>query len=432
MSSKKYNTVILGGGLTGLSCAYRLKGDYIVIEKESEVGGLCRSMEKDGFTFDCTGHLLHIHAEKIKNLIFEMMKDNISKIERAAWIYSQKTFTKYPYQLNLYGLPRKTVLECVMGIINSQLGKTRNGKTKSLDMSFYEWSLKTFGEGITRYFLKPYNEKIWKVSLRKLTAAWVGKFVPTPKISDVIMGAFSDYGKKIGYNAFYYYPKNGGIQSLIDAFAKNVEEVRCEIYPQKIDIKKNEILLSNGESIRYENLVSTIPLPELMDVLSLKKMKGLLNWTSVLCFNIGIKGLPGHKKQWIYFPERKYPFYRVGFYSNINDNLAPKGHYSIYVEVSHNSCEKPDVLSVLEKSVSMLVSLGLLSSRKNISTLNVIPIKYAYVIYDAKRKIAMEEVQKELKASGIHLAGRYGSWKYSYMEESIFEGLALAEKINNL
>ena len=98
-------TVILGGGMSGLSCAYHLKKDYKLFERSDEPGGLSRSIKQDGFIYDHTGHLLHLRNPYTLKLIPELLKDNLNLLHRSAWIYSHNTYTPYPYQANLGGLP---------------------------------------------------------------------------------------------------------------------------------------------------------------------------------------------------------------------------------------------------------------------------------------------------------------------------------------
>src|SRR5580704_16332877 len=114
-------TLILGGGMSGLSCAYHLKNDFLLVERSDEPGGLSRSIKQDGFVFDHTGHLLHLRNPYTLKLIPEMLGDNLVLNQRRAWIYSHHVYTRYPYQANLYGLPKKVIEENLKGLIEAQL-----------------------------------------------------------------------------------------------------------------------------------------------------------------------------------------------------------------------------------------------------------------------------------------------------------------------
>ncbi len=126
--------VIIGAGLTGLSTAYHFEkkgfSDFSIFEKESEIGGLCRSVQQDGFTFDYTGHLLHTSDTYFRKIIEELVGiENLHTITRRSFIYSHDTFTPYPFQINLQGLPTKVIAECIEGFIKRK--KIKKQKTHS-------------------------------------------------------------------------------------------------------------------------------------------------------------------------------------------------------------------------------------------------------------------------------------------------------------
>ena len=104
--------LILGAGLAGLSAAFHLpRKETVLIERETEVGGLCRSREVDGFVFDCTGHLLHLREGPVRDLVLGLLPAAFNTIRRRALIFSKGVLTGYPFQANTYGLPREVVRE---------------------------------------------------------------------------------------------------------------------------------------------------------------------------------------------------------------------------------------------------------------------------------------------------------------------------------
>ena len=118
--------VIIGGGLAGLSAAYHLaEHEPVVFEKESAIGGLCRSFSQDGFTFDCTGHLIHLKNPYTKELVARILPDTFNAHERLAAIHSKTVTTPYPFQANTYGLPPEVVKECVIGFVESMQCKRK-------------------------------------------------------------------------------------------------------------------------------------------------------------------------------------------------------------------------------------------------------------------------------------------------------------------
>ncbi|OGS27609.1 MAG: hypothetical protein A2297_04230 [Elusimicrobia bacterium RIFOXYB2_FULL_48_7] len=433
----KVNTLILGAGITGLSCAYHLGKDYLVLEKESKAGGLCRSVKTGGFTFDYSGHLLHLHSDYAKKFIFSFLGKNIVKIERNSRIYSKEVLTRYPFQANLYGLPPDVIQECISGLLEA---KRSAKKTEAVSRhvnrhgTFRDWVLKTFGRGFAKHFFFPYNTKLWTVSPERLTTDWINIFIPQPDVKDVIDGAFREQDKTFGYNASFYYPEKGGIQALIDSLSGKISNIRMNSPVTSINLKER-FAITGDRKIYFKHLVSTIPLPELLGIIEnlpekVRSAGKMLSWNSVDCVNVGVK-MKNLKEgiHWIYYPEKTFPFYRTGFYHNFTRYSVPSGTGSMYVETAYQPGSKPEKNMLLNKTLSGLVKSRVIDKKDKVIESQVLSIPYAYVIYDKNRSKALETINAFLKNSHIRSIGRYGAWKYSYIEESILDAKAAAENI---
>ena len=200
MSIKKENTLILGGGLAGLSACYH--GDGVVYEKDITDGGHARSHSSDGFIFDEGIHVLHTSNEYILSLC-EDLGVNLEMKDRDAWIHSHGVMTRYPFQANTYGLPIEIVKDCLLGFIE-------NNHKKADIRNYEDWVRYIFGDGIANNFMIPYSKKFWGVDPKDLTTDWVNVRHPRPSIDEIITGAISDQKKGFGINASFRYPKEGG------------------------------------------------------------------------------------------------------------------------------------------------------------------------------------------------------------------------------
>ncbi len=431
--------VILGAGLTGLSSAYHLEksnfNDYKIFEKEKEVGGLCKSVTSDGFTFDYTGHLLHIKSPYFKNFL-EDTAGNLEKTfnlhTRRSFIYSNNIYTPYPFQTNLYGLPSKTIAECIEGYVKRK-------KQIRKPQSFYEWTLKYFGSGIGKHFMFPYNKKLWAYDTKKIHPSWTGRFVPQTSLKKIIEGAVSKSSKTIGYNASFYYPKEGGIGYLPNAMAKKITKPIHKGYKAtKIDLLNKVVFFENGHQEKFETLISTLPLKELLkrtkegSSTNLKSATNKLLCTSLVNFNIGVKHQNLSEKHWIYFPEKQYPFYRIGFWQNFSKNIVPQNYSAIYGELSYlpGTRTKKQIQNLTQKSIKQFLNVFVLK-KEDIKTEKILHIDYAYAIYDLWRAKNLDKLHKRLNEESIYSIGRYGEWKYSSMEEAILDGKNAVEKILN-
>jgi protoporphyrinogen oxidase len=431
--------LVAGGGLAGISTAYHLRHPAVLVEREKDVGGTARSYTVDGFTFDFTGHLLHLHDDYAQGLVRRLLRGNIFECTRNAWIHSSGVYTRYPFQANLHGLPAAVIEDCFTGLWKAHRLHGADPLKSDQPLNFEEWCLRLFGEGISRHFMFPYNRKLWTVEPSEMTPEWCGQFVPRPKLEDVLAGALTDQTAAFGYNASFLYPKKGGIQALAHAFAKDLPDVRLGVSVDKVLWRERKAVLSTGETLPYRFLVSTLPLPELLKRLDpfpdeLRAHADRLRWTSLLCLNLGVKRPKVSDKSWIYFPEDKFPFYRVGFPMNFTPHAAPPGCSSLYVEVAHppaRGYDTPASRDALWKRVrGGLEACGLLTKRDEVPVVSFLPIRYAYVIYDVHRTPAVQSVMSWLRESaGAFSIGRYGGWKYSFMEEAILDGRRAAETI---
>ncbi|MBI4055069.1 MAG: FAD-dependent oxidoreductase [Elusimicrobia bacterium] len=439
------DVLVLGAGLAGLSCAYHLQKEtskkirVLVAEKKSSVGGLAGSVRQEGFTFDYTGHLLHLHTPYGKRLILDLLKGNTLQHQRRSWIYSQKTLTRYPFQANTFGLPTATVRECVTGFLRS----LRRAELQKSDKnpSFQDWALATFGEGICRHFMFPYNRKLWRAPLSEMTPEWVAPFVPRSQLEEVLYGALAPQKKFFGYNATFRYPKKGGTQALAGALAERISHIVTNAPATHVDLKRKRVEIEGVGEVAYEILVTTLPLPHFLDLAGalpegLRLARRGLRYAGVLCLNLGVNRPRISQAHWIYFPEKSFPFYRVGFYSNFSPHAAPPGTSSLYIEFARPGFTDPLTpfgsfpLREMEKTAWQNLSrCGLLKGRDRPVVSRWLPIPCAYVIYDRHRRQALPFIQKFLLKNHVHSIGRYGAWKYSFMEEAILDGKKTAEAI---
>ena len=428
--------VIIGGGLTGLSAAYHLEQrgffDYEIYEKDETVGGLCRSVHQDGFTFDYTGHLLHVSDDHFRKTIENVVGfTQLNTVYRKSFIYSNDLYTKYPYQINLHGLPINVITECIEGYVLRQ-------KTRKKNISFYDWVLQNFGTGFAKHFFFPFQSKIFDYNIQKISAAWTGRFVPATSLEQMIDGALHDKPvkeKKIGYNAQFFYPKRGGINYWVAKLAQQLHnKPRTGQAVTQIDMNQRVLRFSDGSTTSYEVLINTMPLDVLLRNLkptssfNFQSAARKLLCNSVVNFNLGFNRPDISDKHWIYFPESKYPFYRLGFPHNFSEHMAPAGCSSLYGELSYLNKTQHQVnhkLQVALKETKKLLNVD----ESEIVTEKIINIPHAYVIHDFWREKNLPKLLSRLKEGNIHSIGRYGEWKYSSMQEALLDGKKIAETL---
>ena len=428
--------VIIGAGLTGLSVAYHLEQhgffDYELFEKNERAGGLLCSEQCQGFTFDYTGHLLHVNDPYFKNFLQKVadLDKKFDFVQRKTGIFSHHVLTDYPFQMHLHGLPVEVIAECIEGFV-------RRATHIKNPQSFYDWVLKYFGAGIGKHFFFPYNTKLLACNLKKVHPSWTGRFVPSTSLHMLVQGALGGVASGVGYNSSFYYPLQGGIEFLIKKIQLQLQKktsVNASVCG--IDPVRKIVYLEDGRQESYRYLVSTMPLNEFLKKVkttqkTLHRAAEKLLCTSVLNINLGFSKKHDNPMHWIYFPEKKDAFYRLGFWNNISASSVPGGKSAVYIELS--GLNKKNSLSGAmmrnaEKAITETLSyLGL--DEHDVSIRKDLFLPHAYVIYDQWRQRTIDLLLKTLTDMDIYSVGRYGAWKYASMQESVLDGQVVA---NNL
>jgi len=422
--------VILGGGLAGLATAYFLREQpHVVLEADATPGGLCRSRTIDGFSFDYTGHLLHVRDPRVMSLLDELWPGVFEVVERRAAIRTRGVTLPFPFQANLHGLPPDVIADCILGAAEAATHELPSDPT----ISFHDWSLAVLGRGISEAFMFPYNAKLFRIDPANMTADWVSWAIPRPNLAEVVRGALGLGNRGMGYNATFRYPKVGGIEAVPNAFASRLSTVRTGSVVTGVDLARKVVTLEGGESIRFDTLVSTIPLPHLLRMVQGGGFDGgrwadRLRWSVVGCLNLGIdRPDVGGGIHWMYFPGTEAPFYRVGFPHAMSHAVAPAGASSMYVEFGLTRDEHPDPATLEAATLAALRSEGILQPGDRVIARDWIRIDPGYVVFDRDRQDVMSEVIPKLTEKGVHTIGRYGAWTYSYMERAILDGLETAD-----
>lgn len=461
--------VIIGAGPTGLSAAYHLGKESLLIEQNATVGGWCRSLESDGFTFDYAGHIMFSNDRYVHELYGMLLGDNVHWQDREAWIYSKGVYTRYPFQGALYGLPPKVIKECIMGAIESRFGKPmKNARGCEADRSndccadgvlelntplaelgadsaqpgsepenFEQFIYRTWGSGIAKHFAIPYNQKLWAVPLSEMETSWLGGRVPLPDLEEMIEGALVPKPRPMGPNARFGYPLRGGFQALMDGFLPRLQgELRLNTSVIGVSAKDRKVHLSTGETVRYRNLISTMPLPQLIRMLGpeaptdVRRAAEGLRYTSVCCVHIGV-GRPNiTEKHWIYYPEDTV-FHRIFVQGNASPHCNPPGGFGFTCEITYGPrkplpCDGKDLIKLCIRDARRV---GFIREDDPIWTSALVHLPCAYVVYDHQRAVRVDRIRQWLSTVDIALAGRYSEWEYYNSDHAFIAGKRAADQV---
>ncbi|WP_304206755.1 NAD(P)/FAD-dependent oxidoreductase [Fusobacterium perfoetens] len=393
---KKVKYLVIGAGITGLSFAKSLKSDdYMIIERDNRIGGLCKTFYENGFVWDYAGHFFHFHTKKIKDFFEKKIDKSELKIcKKKTKIYYKNNWIDYPFQKNIHQLEKEEFIECLLDVYMK--------KEKKNYGDFQDMLYGKFGKGITEKFLKPYNEKLYACLLSSLDVDAMGRFFPYANFEEIMEHIKN--GITNSYNDIFQYPIQGA-QKFVDILEKEIDSSKVLLNSdlKKVDYKR-KIAVVNSEEIQYEFLINTIPLKYFSELLY-KKIEDtpLMSGNKVLVFNLGFNKKTNIKDlHWIYFPEKEINFYRVGFYDNILDEKLG----SMYVEIGFSEKENIDIDKELEKVILNLKKCKIIDEETEIISKMHLIIELGYVHISKIEEI--QKYKKKLKEYNTLLMRNYG------------------------
>ncbi len=406
---------VLGGGLSGLSFASLVKSSE-VLEKETEFGGLARSIREQGYIFDLGSHIIFSNNQKILDFMLALLGENKIRHRRTTKILYNGKYVKYPFENGLGDLPLVEALGCAYDYI---LAQSKNKKPKN----FKEWMYCRFGKSIADKYLYPYNSKIWDYPPENMGAFWVEGRVPQPPLMDVLKAALRLGSEGYTHQLNFYYPKTGGYEALVKSLLGRIEKSRLINEFNVVSIKKegDGWLVKNkkGKERIYDKLVSTLHIRDFIKCYEgadseIRKTADSLRWNSMHLVMFGIKKQKLNDIHWCYIPDSKILPNRISFPSNYSPFVAPAGHSSVLAEVTfapHGEKAKLTKSEVLERTIDDLHGLGIFD-RKDIVFAKVVTSPYAYVVYDADYQENISKIYRFAESEGITLLGRFSEFKY--------------------
>jgi len=433
------NIVILGAGPTGLGAAYRLTElgheHWAIYERADHVGGLASSYrDPHGFIWDHGGHVMFSHYRYFDDLVEKMLRGDYDQHMREAWVWIHDRFVPYPFQNNIHRLPPDVFVDCLMGIIEAQ-------KAEMPRENFAQWIAAIFGEGIGRHFMEPYNFKVWAHPLEMMDTRWQGDRVPTVDVRRILENLLADRDDvNWGPNNKFKFPLLG-TGMLYDRMAEALRQpVQFQREAVRIDVDADEVTFSDGSSTRYDRLITTMPLTELVKVIDqcpahVRGAAELLHHTNGLFVGIGVADPCPSTKCWMYFPGSDSPFYRVTYLSNYSSEMTPgPGHFSLLAEVSASpyKYENPD--DVVERTIAGMVNCRLLTPEQaetKIVSQQLMTVPYSYPVPTVGRDAALAVIQPWLMEHNIYSRGRFGAWRYEIgnTDHSVMMGVELIDKL---
>lgn len=416
------NNVILGAGIAGISAAYHLKQkgeNSVIFEKDNDWGGLCGFFEIDGFRFDRFVHFTFAKDEKIAELFAK--SSSLYAHPPVSYNYWRGCWLKHPAQNNLAPLP----IEEKVKIIDSFVNRPRKDVAEISD--YAEWLRVQYGDYFAENFPFAYTRKYWGVEAKQLETKWVGNRLHVSPLPEVLRGAFAEQQENFYYTKFMNYPKKGGFRSIMNECRKGLD-IRLNKKAVRIDTAAKQVEFADGTVENYDNLISSLPLPEIIKMISdvpenVQNAAKQLRWTCGYQVSLGFNRPYVAKYLWFYIYDEDVPPARVYSPNLKSPDNAPDGCSSLQAEIFFaNGVKVVDKNIILQKTVEKLKEI----CQFNDSDVVVKDIRfepYANIIFTPEIYESRKVVREWLQAQGIKTIGRFGEWDYLWSHQAFESGM---------
>lgn len=428
------NIAILGAGMAGFGAAHRLHSEGVesnLFEQKSYHGGHAASYKhKNGFIFDDGPHVSFTKVERMQELFAKSIHQDYEIIQVQVNNYWKGQWIKHPAQCNLHGLPQDLVIKVLKDFFHAKhegRGQIRN---------YSDWLITTYGKTFAETFPMQYGLKYHTTAAENMTTDWLGPRMYQPESEEVLRGALSPNTPDVHYVTHFRYPSHGGFVSYLDLFRDQTDLVLGHKLV-RIDPRSRELHFANGVVVSYDYVISSIPLPELIPLISrvpadVMEASQKLACTTCVVVNVGLNRNDISEAHWTYFYDQDFFFTRLSFPHMQSPHNVPPGAGSIQAEVYYSKKYRPldrPPQECIQPVIADLRRCGLVREDDEILFQEARVVPYANVIFDLDRTAALATVQGYLNECEIFSCGRYGEWGYHWTDESFMSGENAAQKV---
>jgi protoporphyrinogen oxidase len=449
--SDETNVVIVGAGPAGLTASYELgrRGHTsLVLEADDVVGGISRTVERDGWRFDIGGHRFFTKVPVVEDFWHEILPDEEFLLRpRLSRIYYKGKFFDYPLKAS-NALLNLGILESIRCVLSYLWARIRPPKDQS---NFEGWVAARFGYRLYRIFFKTYTEKVWGVPATDIQADWAAQRIKNLSLFKAVVNALL--------------PKRNqkNITTLIEEFSypKYGPGMMWEAAREKVEAQGSKVMLStpvtrihrrdgravsveagsNGTVSRYpcSHVVSSMPLSALLRAIDpppppevLAAADGL-HYRDFLTVALVVPESAGFPDNWIYVHSPEVRLGRIQNFGSWSPYLVKEGRTCLGLEYfvfeGDDLWAAPDE-DLVELGKRELEAIGLVDASQ-VEAGYVVRMPKAYPMYDEHYRANVEVMRAWLEANApnVYPVGRNGMHRYNNQDHSMYTSMLAVENI---
>ena len=443
---------IIGAGPAGLAAAYVLAGndgEVTLLEKEGFVGGISRTIEKNGYRFDLGGHRFFSKNSEINAFLNNLIGEELVDVSRQSRIYFKNKYFDYPLQPRnaVFGLGFIAASQILYSYIWQRLKKVFSQREI---ITLQDWVVDKFGQKMFELYFKSYSEKVWGISCDRIAAEWVAQRIKGMSLTAAIKSAVMPRPKDAPLTLLrqFQYPRLG-IGRICERMAESVNKNNRVILNSPIvsvNVEKNQIkslvsktVLGQTQIYTAEEFVSSMPITELLTSMNPAAPKDIIGAASQLRYrDVIIVTLMLDKEKvtddtWLYIHEPKIKFGRIHEPKNWSTDMSPVGKTSLVIEYfcfeGDSIWNKTDAELAQDAIRDLVEKLGFIKE-KDVNGYCVVRVKKAYPMYELGYKKYLNKILDFLSGfKNLQLVGRNGTFRYNNMDHSIEMGMKAAKRI---
>ncbi len=410
--------LILGGGIAGLGAAAAAREAglaALVLEAAARPGGLLDSFEIDGYRFDNAAHL-SFTAEPEALALFDETPSLAHDAISFCWDHG--VWLRHPVQNNLFPLPVDERVALIQGLVAAPTGRIAN---------YQDWLVQQYGVPIATRWPLVYTEKYWSVPAAALGTEWIGPRMRKAALDEVLRGALAGDAPNTYYIKRMRYPVRGGYRAFLEPLIASAE-IRCNAAVCTVDPAGREVALTDGTTLAYRSLISTLPLPALIGMMpdapdAIRADAASLFATTVDLISVALARPPAAPSLWLYVYDRDILAARVHVPSWKSPENAPAGCGSLQFEI-YASRRKPLAVApavLIENCLDAMERMGL-AVRADVVFTHHKQLPWGNVVFDLGMEQRRDRVRDFVRGQGIGLAGRFGEWGYLWSDQALLSG----------
>ncbi len=427
------NVIVLGTGMAGFGAAHRLHAEGItpiMFDKNAYHGGHTASFRyESGFLFDVGPHISFTKDSRIQELFADSVDQKYETIQINLNNYWRGHWPLHPVQLHLHGLPEDVVVKVITDFVEE-----RQAPERPIN-NYADWLLTSFGRTFAESFPMQYTRKYHTTTAENMSTDWLGPRIYRPSLDEVLRGAISASAPHKHYITHFRYPSQGGFMSYLTKFVP-MGNLHLNHELMSINPQERTLRFSNGLVARYDALISSVALPDLIRMIDgapqeVREAAERLACSTCVLVNIGVNRQDLSAAHMTYFYDEDICFTRLGFPHMLSSSNATPGAGSIQAEVYFSQKYKPFTGSPqdwIEPVIRDLRRCGIVREEDQILCRKAMFLRYANIIFDLDRASALQTVHGYLDELGIAYCGRYGDWGYMWTDESFISGENAATK----